>query len=530
MAKQGLAEQFDPTRRKTVIYLYSVLVGVLSGLIIVAYRKAIHGLEALRSLIAPLAASGIAGALAWLGLALSLGLLTALMVKRAPLIRGSGIPQIKAGLMRRIGMDWKRELPFKFLGGSFALGAGLSLGREGPSIQLGALTGAALSDLSGRLELKRYLVTAGAAAGISAAFNAPLAGVIFCIEELHRNVSTIMLTSSLLASFAANAVMWAFFGSAPVFGLAPAEVLPFSRYFTTILMVGIAAGLLGGVFNRGLLGFQAAYKRLVPNGAARLLSAFGIAAAISMLAPMLAGGGDGLIASLVELERPLWLLLALLAGKLAYTLFSYASGAPGGIFLPMLALGGTLGALAQASITGMGLNEGYLQNYMLLGMVGFFTAVVRAPITAAVLITEMAGSFAHFPAFIFVSLVAALVSGIIKTKPIYDSLLAQLAPEHPSATLSHPIILHIPVQEGSILDSCPGTQKLLPEGCILAGVEHGERELFPAKDLDIQPGDVLRIVVESDKAYKLKERLLRLAEAAEEHDGCDIEKGAEHEH
>jgi hypothetical protein len=232
----------------------------------------------------------------------------------------------------------------------------------------------------------------------------------------------------------------------------------------------------------------------------------------------------------VELERPLWLLLALLAGKLAYTLFSYASGAPGGIFLPMLALGSTLGALAQASITGMGLNEGYLQNYMLLGMVGFFTAVVRAPITAAVLITEMAGSFAHFPAFIFVSLVAALVSGIIKTKPIYDSLLAQLAPEHPSATLSHPIILHIPVQEGSILDSCPGAQKLLPEGCILAGVEHGERELFPAKDLDIQPGDVLRIVVESDKAYKLKERLLRLAEAAEEHDGCDIEKGAEHEH
>jgi H+/Cl- antiporter ClcA len=530
MAHRGLAAQFDPAHRKIEIYLYSVLVGVASGFIIVAYRKSIHGLESLRLLIAPVAASGIAGALLWLALALVLGLCTALMVKRAPLIRGSGIPQIKAGLMRRIGMEWKKELPFKFLGGSFALGAGLSLGREGPSIQLGALTGAALSDLSGKLEIKRFLVTAGAAAGISAAFNAPLAGVLFCIEELHRNVSPIMLTSALLASFAANAVMWAFFGSAPVFGLAPAEVLPFSQYFTTILMVGLAAGLLGGVFNRGLLGFQAAYRRLVPNGTARLLSAFGIAAAVSMLAPMLAGGGDGLIASLVELPRPLWLLSALLAGKLLFTLFSYASGAPGGIFLPMLALGGTLGAMANVSFSGFGLEPHYLQNFILLGMVGFFTAVVRAPITGAVLVTEMAGSFAHFPAFIFVSLIAALISGIIKTKPIYDSLLAQLTPEHPSATLSRPIILHIPVQEGSILDTCPGAQKLLPEGCILAGVEHGERELFPAKDLDIQPGDVLRIIVESDKAYKVKEELLRLAEAADGHGLDDTEKGAHDGH
>ncbi len=530
MAHQGLTAQFDPAQRKTSVYFYSVLVGLASGLIIVAYRKAIHGLEGLRALIAPIAASGAAGALFWLGLCLILGLCTAFMVKRAPLIRGSGIPQIKAGLMRRIGMDWKRELPFKFLGGSFALGAGLSLGREGPSIQLGALTGAALSDLTGKHELKRYLVTAGAAAGISAAFNAPLAGVLFCIEELHRNVSPIMLTSALLASFAANAVMWAFFGSAPVFGLAPSAVLPFGHYFTTILAVGIAAGLLGGVFNRGLLAFQSLYKRLIPNGTARIISAFGIAAAVSMLAPILAGGGDGLIASLVELPRPLWLLAALLGGKLLFTLFSYASGAPGGIFLPMLALGGTLGAMTYVSFSGFGLDPVYIQNFILLGMVGFFTAVVRAPITGAVLVTEMAGSFAHFPAFIFVSLIAALVSGIIKTKPIYDSLLAQLSPEHPSATLSHPIIVHIPVQEGSILDTCPGAQKLLPEGCILAGVEHGERELFPAKDLDIQPGDVLRIIVESDKAYRLKEQLLALAEAAHVHEELSVEKGAQHEH
>jgi Trk K+ transport system NAD-binding subunit len=125
----------------------------------------------------------------------------------------------------------------------------------------------------------------------------------------------------------------------------------------------------------------------------------------------------------------------------------------------------------------------------------------------------MAGSFAHFPAFILVSVVASLVSEIFHTKPIYDSLLTQISADHPRETLSRPIVLYIPVQEGSILETCHNVQAHLPDGCILAGVEHGEKELFPDRDMDIHPGDVLRIIVESGKAYQLKERLLLLGEA-----------------
>jgi H+/Cl- antiporter ClcA len=366
----------------------------------------------------------------------------------------------------------------------------------------------------GRSEYRRYLVTAGAAAGISAAFNAPLAGVLFCVEELHKNISPTMLTSSLIASFCANAVMWGFNGNSPVFDIPLLEVLPLNLYASSILLIGVLSGLFGSLFNRGLLAFQAAYKRLAGNEYLRVASAFVVVALVAMFLPALTGGGDKLIDAVGQARFSIWPIVALLAGKMVFTLFCYASGTPGGIFLPMLAIGALIGALSNALIAAAGISSGFLENYILIGMVGFFTAVVRAPITGAVLITEMAGSFAHFPAFILVSVLASLVSGILRTKPIYDSLLLQIAPEPQKTSSSRPVILHVPVLEGSILETCARVREHLPEGCILVAVEHGEEDVYPHEDLDIQPGDVLRIVVESGKAHTLKERLIGLGQAS----------------
>ena len=516
MRTAGIETEFTQSKKRTGVYLLSAMVGILSGLIIVLYRMTIASLEQSRLNLFPSLADRAGLIVLWLAGACIAGLLTALMVRRAPYIRGSGIPQVKAMLMRRINSDWKLELPFKFIGGSLALGAGLSLGREGPSIQLGALAGKAVSEVSKRLDYSRYLITAGAAVGISAAFNAPLAGVLFCIEELHRNVSPLMLTSALIASFCANAVMWAFTGNSPVFGITLAQVLPLNQYFTSIIFIGIASALLGSLFNHGILGFQRTYKRIVPDDKARIVSAFGVAALVSLFAPGISGGGDLLIEAVVHNSMGWQLIALLLLGKLVFTLFSYASGAPGGIFLPMLAMlaiGALVGALSRFVLLEFGIGGEYLNNYVLIGMVGFFTAVVRAPVTGAVLITEMAGSFAHFPAFILVSVVASIVSELLRTKPIYDSLLTQINADHPREILSRPLMLHIPVQEGSMLETCYNVQAHLPEGCILVGIDHGEKELFPDKDLDIQPGDTLRIVVESRKAHLLKETLLHLGEA-----------------
>ncbi len=521
MNRSTIPSEFSHQRKKAEIYGYSVLVGVLSGCIIVGYRASIAFLEERRYGVLALYNGSLPSVVIWIASAAALGLLVALLVKVAPYIKGSGIPQVKASLMRRIQPSWKKELPAKFLGGSLALGVGFSLGREGPSIQLGALTGEAVSDLIDRSEYRRYLVTAGAAAGISAAFNAPLAGVLFCVEELHKNVSPTIMTSSLIASFSANAVMWAFYGNSPVFGIKLAGALPLNMYFSSILFIGILTGIFGRLFNSGLLGFQKLYRRIARGQTSRLVSAFIVVAGISLALPVLTGGGDKLIELIQHAEFSLWAIAALLAGKLLFTLFCYASGAPGGIFLPMLAIGALLGALSHGLLGFLGVPPGYMENYILIGMVGFFTAVVRAPITGAVLITEMAGSFAHFPAFIFVSVIASLVSGLVGNKPIYDSLLAQVVPEPRTSESSRPVLLYIPVLEGSILETCTHVQEHLPEGCILVSVEHGEEDLYPHAGLDIQPGDVLRIVVERGKAGSLKEQLIGLGQAAP--DGLDGE-------
>jgi H+/Cl- antiporter ClcA len=512
MLAEGKQPSGNRNSRRLAIYLESTLVGILSGLIIVLYRLAIASLQHARTSLLPLMTESWMMMVLWLLVAAGLGLLTALMVRSAPYIKGSGIPQVKAFLMRRINFRWQRELPFKFIGGGLALGTGMSLGREGPSIQLGALIGSAICQITKREDDMRFLVTAGAAAGISAAFNAPLAGVLFCIEELHRNVSPTMLTSALIASFCANVVVLLAFGATPVFGITLVQILPVNLYFSTILFIGLLTGVLGGLFNAGLLRFQAAYQRLIPQEVLRIVSAFVIAAAVSMILPPITGGGDDLIASLVRAEFPAAMLVLLLALKLVFTLVSYGSGTPGGIFLPMLALGAISGAIAQAVFQGRGITTGYLNNFILLGMVGFFTAVVRAPITGAVLITEMAGSFAHFPAFILVSVIASFVAIGMRSRPIYDSLLTRITPDCQDDGRSRPVTLHIPLVEGSVLKSVEQARARMPEGCILTAVERGEEEHYPGKDLVLHPGDVLHVVVELGKAPHRKQQLLALGQ------------------
>jgi len=498
------------------LYLASMLTGILSGLVVVAYRSAIGLAEHFKTCLSNAALASLPMLMAWIASVLLAGGVTSLLVRRSPLIKGSGIPQVKALLLRRITFNWKRELPAKFIGGTLALGAGLSLGREGPSIQLGALVGNALEELTRRHDYRRYLVTAGAAAGISAAFNAPLAGVLFCVEELHRSFSPLMLTSTMIASFAANAVMWLLFGTEPIFEINITQVIPLNYYFTVLLVTGVAAGIAGSLFNRGLLAMQKSYRQLVVSESVRLMIAFAVAALASMFIPDITGGGHHLVSASLLAGKTGMTLGLLFAGKLLFTLFCYASGAPGGIFLPMLAIGALLGGIINAVIVSFGSPFPYLSNLMLLGMTGFFVAVVRAPITGAVLITEMAGNFAHFPAFIFISIIASIVAGILKTKPIYDSLLAQIAPLACEDELQA-VSLHIPWFEGAEYRKVSEIEPYLPANCVLTGVLREETHLFPDKDLELCAGDELLVETTLDRANKTKEHLLRLCRG-KEHD------------
>ncbi len=411
----------DSKRERALAYGLSIGTGVLAGAVAAAYRYTVEMIEGGRGRLADIVRERPLLALPWILLAASAALAVAFLIRRFPLIKGSGIPQVRAMLTRRVASRWILELPSKFSGGILALGAGLSLGREGPSIQLGALAGKGLSSLFKRDRAEPYLLTAGAAAGIAAAFNAPLAGVLFCVEELHRAFSPSMLACAMLSSLSAAAVSWIAFGRAHVFPFADA-VPPSIALYPAVALLGLICGILGAAFNKALLGTQRIASRLLPSPRWRLVSAFLIASAAACAFPIVSGGGHGLIAGVAEGSFGILMLCAAFAAKFALTSLSYASGAPGGIFLPMLALGAAAGGAVARCLEGFGIADYQGATFAILGMAAFFTAVVRAPITGTVLVMELAGTFEHLPALILACATAGLSAAVLRAKPIYDEL------------------------------------------------------------------------------------------------------------
>ena len=201
------------------LFIEGIIIGILSGLIISFFRWSLHLVETNREHIYTFLKNTDWYWTAFWFIALAVIAFTLdRLTKYEPLAAGSGIPQVKGAILGFIKMRWLRILWVKLLAGIIGIGAGLSLGREGPSIQLGAVTAQGLSRLLKRTRLEeRYLLTSGASAGLAAAFNAPLAGVIFALEELHRNFSVVVLLPAMAAAMTATVISRFFFGNDTIF-------------------------------------------------------------------------------------------------------------------------------------------------------------------------------------------------------------------------------------------------------------------------------------------------------------------------
>lgn len=499
-----------------------IAVGILAGLLIVLYRFMLEkAMELLHTVYNILSDRPYLTPI-WLVVLTVAGLVVGRITKHQPMVSGSGIPQVEGVLLRKLKMTWWKVILGKLLGGVLAIGSGLSLGREGPSVQLGAAVGQGFSKVFKRVKLEeKYLITSGASAGLAAAFNAPLAGVMFALEEVHKNFSPLVLLSSLAAALSADYVSSGFFGLKPVFDLKSLPILPLKDYFFIILL-GIIIGVAGVLFNKTVLKTQELYSKLklIPREFWIMLP-LSLSVILGFLLPQVLGGGHELIVELLTGGSfPLAFLLLLLLVKFLFTMASYGSGAPGGIFLPLLSIGALIGGIyGLLAVKLFHIDTAYINSFVVLAMAGYFTAVVRAPITGIILISEMTGSFSHLLSLAIVSVTAYIVADLLGSKPIYESLLERILNKQgdagPIGNRKHKSILEFAVCMGSELDGKEIKSVNWPSHCLLVSVRRGEQEIIPKGDTVLSTGDYLIVLTNDDRVAKINDALLKLSGSCE---------------
>ena len=496
-------------------------IGIFAGLLIVLYRFALEKAMSILHLIYSNLSIKVYLIPVWIVILLIIGVILSKIVNFEPMVSGSGIPQVEGVLLRKLKMSWWKVIIGKFFGGILAIGSGLSLGREGPSVQLGAAVGQGFSKIFKRVKLEeKFLITSGASAGLAAAFNAPLAGVMFALEEVHKNFSPLVLLSSLAAALSADYVSSGFFGLKPVFNLKSLTVIPLKAYLY-IIVLGVILGGLGVLFNKSILKTQGLYKRLkfIPQKYTIMLPLL-ISVILGFVLPQVLGGGHELIEDILSTDNiSITFLVVLLLAKFLFTMASYGSGAPGGIFLPLLSIGALIGGIYGYSVvTLFNLDTSYINNFIVLAMAGYFTAIVRAPITGIILITEMTGSFNHLLSLAIVSITAYIVADLLGSKPIYESLLERILNkqgETVTGNKKHKSILEFAICMGSELDGKEIKDIKWPSQCLLVAVRRGEQEIIPGGNTVLLAGDYLIVLTNDDRVSKINDSFARLIESCE---------------
>jgi CIC family chloride channel protein len=429
----------DPARRQgslLMLGLLALVAGAGAGLVGAIFRLALEEADRFRDTLIARAHrhEAIGFLLVTAGVAAAVAFAAWLVRRFSPPASGSGIPHIEAALEQQLPPAPPYLIPVKFFGGLLAIGAGLALGREGPSVQMGAVTAHIVGKMAGRgWPDRRALLAAGAGAGLAVAFNAPIAGAIFVLEELVRRFDTRIAIAALGASATAILIARLFLGDAPDFRVvitAYATIatgpLAYAAAATWPLYVvlGAVAGLLATLYNRALLGAISLTDRLhrwpVELQAGVIGAAVGV---FAWFAPELVGGGDQITQRTLAGGVTVTLIPLAFLLRFALGTISYAAATPGGLFAPLLVLGAQLGLLCGAlcgmSFPDLGIDP---EAFAVVGMAAFFTGVVQAPVTGIVLVIEMTAAFTTFLPMLGACFAAMLVANLLHSAPIYESL------------------------------------------------------------------------------------------------------------
>lgn len=408
--------------------LLAPMAGAGAGLVVAMFRLTLDAADALRARLVSEAA--LQGPMAGVGLVLLAGAMVALaayLVRRfCPEAAGSGIPRVQKVLAGEAPPAPARVVPVKFLAGALAIAPGLALGREGPSVQMGA----SIAHQSGRFfglaePSGRALLAAGAAAGFAAAFGAPLAAALFAMEALLKRFEPIAALCTIAAAASAAWVARLVCGSAAEM-IVPTLKEPGLVEGALALLLGVVAGFAGILYNRSLLAALSIADR-VPMAPVRRAAVIGAAiGAVALAVPALVGSGAALAQQALDGTTALHLLPLFLLLRLMLILGSVAAGTPGGLLVPLLSLGAELGLLfgllCAVALPGLAIEP---RVFVLIGMAALFTATVRTPLTAIILVIEMTSDATLVLPIALASFTAMLVPTLAGDAPILDALRAR---------------------------------------------------------------------------------------------------------
>jgi CIC family chloride channel protein len=416
-------------REDQIFLVLALVIGALTGLSVVAF---ILLTERLGMRIYPVGGAMWRRVAFPIGGSLGIGYL---LYRYFPDARGSGVPQTKAALFAREGRITMRTVLGKFFCTAATLASGIPLGREGPSVQVGAGIASVLGRFLGlRPEQVKRLIPVGAAAAIAAAFNTPLAAVLFALEEIVGDLHAPVLGAVVLASATSWMVLRVSLGNAPLFHV-PQYKLVHPAEFAVYAVLGVAGGVVSVAFTRLLLGIRARFLRFPRNTVWFQPVAGGLLVGLmGWFVPQVLGVGYSYVGDALNGNMAVKMMMMLVVLKLFAVTGSYASGNAGGIFGPSLfigaMLGGSVGTVAHHFFPTYTANPGA---YALVGMGAVFAGIVRTPMTSVLMIFEMTQDYAVIVPLMIANLVSLFIASRLQHEPIYEALAVQDGIHLPSA-------------------------------------------------------------------------------------------------
>lgn len=495
------------------LYFVSAIVGILTGAVAVPYHYLLQLFFNLRRdffnshphwyIHVPvfLAMWGVLLFIAW-------------MVKKMPLITGGGIPQTRGVINGRV--TYKHpfiELIAKFTGGVLALSAGLSLGREGPSVQIGSYVGSLVSKwthiLAGE---QKQLLAAGAGAGLAAAFAAPLSSSLLVIESIERFDAPKTAITTLLAGIMAGGIASMTFTTNPYHLIdATAPVLSVASQIKLFLLFAVVVSVFGKIYSAIIVYFKNLYPAIKQPVHIKLFFLMVMAYMLSLTVVDLTGGGEQflMMQAMGGSSDLAWVSTMMLLHFL-FTVFSFASGLPGGSFIPTLVTGGLFGKVFALILIRYGVigpeNVSYI---MLISMAAVLIAIVRTPLTAIVLITEITGHFDVFYPSVVVGCLTYYFTELLQIKPFNVTLYEEMI-EKPPFKDQQRATLAVEIMNGSYFDGKQVDTLPLPVGCRITDI-HRDRKNFAPAGQTLLPGDQVTIELNSQDIEKLYEPLVSMA-------------------